>query len=168
MSKGEYQQATMDDDETTYILDGRKTHRAKPQRPYLAFIAGSAVSHTVGTWPERYPRRLACLSRAIMRTRHTRSCSAAGMAVATLGFPFIQPYLAKHFGGKAIGAEPPSPSEVVASHRSDMLSRPLKNIIECKPGQQCRLGADNRFKVLGQKGAAGMVKTGCAATAWRR
>ena len=58
--------------------------------------------------------------------------------------------------------------EVVASHRSDMLSRPLKNIIECKPGQQCRLGADNRFKVLGQKGAAGMVKTGCAATAWRR
>ena len=31
MSKGEYQQATMDDDETTYILNGRKTHRAKTQ-----------------------------------------------------------------------------------------------------------------------------------------
>ena len=88
MSKGEYQQATMDDDETTYILDGRKTHRAKPQRPYLAFIAGSAMSHTVGTWPERYPRGLACLSRAIMRTRHTRSCSAAGSpAVALTAMP---------------------------------------------------------------------------------
>ena len=57
---------------------------------------------------------------------------------------------------------------VAGRHRATMLARPMKNIIECKPGQQCRLGADNRFKVLGQKGAAGMVKTGCAATAWRR
>ena len=88
------------------------------------------------------------------------------MMVMLVAFPFAQPYAAKHFSS---GAGPAADaSEVAAKHRADMLSRPLKNIIECKPGQQCRLGADNRFKVLGQKGAAGMVKTGCAATAWRR
>merc|ERR1719487_1471463 len=33
-----------------------------------------------------------------------------------------------------------------------MLQRPQKNIIECAPGQNCRMGSSNRFQVLGQKG----------------
>ena len=37
-------------------------------------------------------------------------------------------------------------------HRTTMLARPLKNIIECAPGQECRMGSVNRYKVLGQKG----------------
>ena len=41
---------------------------------------------------------------------------------------------------------------VAGRNRAKMLARPLRNIIECKPGQKCRLGSENRFKVLGQKG----------------
>jgi len=45
-------------------------------------------------------------------------------------------------------------AEVASRHRKTMLSRPISsNIIECAPGQDCRMGATNRYKVLGQKGA---------------
>lgn len=41
---------------------------------------------------------------------------------------------------------------VAGRHRATMLARPLRNIIECSPGQECRMGSTNRYKVLGQKG----------------
>ena len=46
----------------------------------------------------------------------------------------------------------PTPQEVVEQHRIDMLNRPLKNILECKPGQQCRADSEKRFKMINQKG----------------
>lgn len=53
----------------------------------------------------------------------------------------------------ASGCPEKEPDAVVAArNREAMLARPMKNIIECKPGQECRMGAENRFKVLGQKG----------------
>ena len=73
------------------------------------------------------------------------------MLVTMAVFPFVQPTLAKHFGGASVTTNP-DVTAMVADYRKSMLERPLKNIIECKPGQQCRLGAENRFKVLGQKG----------------
>merc|ERR1719454_1094232 len=78
----------------------------------------------------------------------------AGMLLTLVTFPCVQPYVAGYFGGSV----PPHPQtstptgDLVAAYRSSMLSRPLKNIIECKPGEECRMGADNRFKVLNQKG----------------
>lgn len=45
-------------------------------------------------------------------------------------------------------------AEVASRHRKAMLLRPVSgNIIECAPGQDCRMGATNRYKMLGQKGA---------------
>ena len=35
---------------------------------------------------------------------------------------------------------------VAGRNRAAMLARPMKNIIECKPGQECRMDASNRFK----------------------
>ena len=47
----------------------------------------------------------------------------------------------------------PEPDAVVAGrHRLSMLQRPQRNIIECAPGQDCRMAATARHKVLGQKG----------------
>ena len=44
-------------------------------------------------------------------------------------------------------------ADVAARHRQTMLSRGVgKNIIECKPGEDCRMSPANRYKVLGQKG----------------
>lgn len=50
------------------------------------------------------------------------------------------------------GASGPSDDEVVARHRERMLSRPMVNILECKPGQVCRADSLNRSRVIGQKG----------------
>ena len=41
---------------------------------------------------------------------------------------------------------------VASRHREAMLARPMRNIIECAPGSDCRLGTANRAKVRGQKG----------------
>jgi hypothetical protein len=51
-------------------------------------------------------------------------------------------------------AEPDSPGVVAAAFRATMLARPMKgsNIIECKPGQECRMSPANRHKIIGQKG----------------
>eukprot|EP00965_Chrysotila_dentata_P018007 597639-Pleurochrysis_carterae.AAC.5 len=46
----------------------------------------------------------------------------------------------------------PDAATVAAAHRRSMLARPMKDILECAPGADCRLGSANRFKVLGQKG----------------
>jgi len=46
----------------------------------------------------------------------------------------------------------PSDADVVARHRARMLSRPMLNIAECKPGEVCRGDALNRSRVIGQKG----------------
>jgi len=51
----------------------------------------------------------------------------------------------------------PTPKEpdgdVAARHRETMLSRGVgKNIIECKPGDNCRMGTEARYKILKQKG----------------
>ena len=46
-------------------------------------------------------------------------------------------------------------SEVASRHRTAMLSRPMRNIIECSADaadKSCRMGSENRFKVLKQKG----------------
>ena len=48
--------------------------------------------------------------------------------------------------------EPKPAAAVAALHRRSMLERQMKNILECAPGQDCRLNAQNRFKVIGQKG----------------
>lgn len=51
------------------------------------------------------------------------------------------------------GCPEKEPDSVVAGrNREAMLARPMKNIVECQAGQQCRMGSENRFKVLGQKG----------------
>jgi 3'-phosphoadenosine 5'-phosphosulfate synthase len=46
----------------------------------------------------------------------------------------------------------PDAASVAASQRVAMLTRPLKNILECKPGEVCRADSERRSKVLGQKG----------------
>ena len=45
-----------------------------------------------------------------------------------------------------------SDADASARHRTTMLARPMKNILECAPGQDCRVDAANRFRVIGQKG----------------
>jgi 3'-phosphoadenosine 5'-phosphosulfate synthase len=49
-------------------------------------------------------------------------------------------------------ASAPSDAEVAARHRQKMLTRPMVNILECKPGQVCRADSLNRSRVIGQKG----------------
>ena len=81
---------------------------------------------------------------------------AAGIALTLVCYPAAQPHLGAHFGG---AAEPASKAaaptgELVAQYRSDMLARPLKNIIECSADandDSCRMGT-SRYKSLGQKG----------------
>jgi len=54
------------------------------------------------------------------------------------------------------GVQAPPDAELAARHRVQMLSRPMRDIIECSADAKddsCRMGSTNRFKVLGQKGA---------------
>jgi len=52
-----------------------------------------------------------------------------------------------------VGKDTTEPASAVAARqRQAMLARPMKDILECAPGQECRVDAGKRFKVLGQKG----------------
>jgi len=116
----------------------------KIQLPSTKLIVEEAVAKAVASCPT-CPTCAACP--AIPECPKAQECpQAPPCPECKLSCPQAEPCVAP--------AAPAAPADaaVVARHRSRMLSRPLNNILECAPGQDCRAEASNRFKTIGQKG----------------
>jgi len=88
----------------------------------------------------------------VQRTRLLMLLSFVVGILLTMVLPKV-PGVAGLVGGVPAASCPTGdPAKIATDYRKKMLERPMNNILECKPGQECRVEDANRFRVLGQKG----------------